>query len=240
MDHSYLYSTRIENNFDDDQAEIISVFKECLDRFPKFHITLINYYHGLPVSCPAQIVSVEKDMIDLDVSPYQAFTMRDHHYTFIRSRVLKHDVHANVQYVNMHKRAASLRKFCYVEIMAERRNYIRLALDKPQNAMFTTPEGIVRGKLVEISISGACVRLDCPCVMELGEETVLTFTLHNAIEHIDYSMKTRALLIGIDGEGAIKRYRFTIEPDAILDREIARFLLQRQIEILQEIKDVTG
>ena len=239
MKHSYLYSTRIKNTFDEDQAEILAVFREELSKQPRFQITLFNYDHGLPVSCPAHIVNIEKDMIDLDVSPYQAFTMRDQHYTFIRSKVLNHDVHANVQYVNLGRRAASLRKLCYVEIMAERRNYIRLGLDKPQRALFTTSEGIAKGKLVEISINGACVEIDRPCSLEIGNETSLTFTLSNTAENVEYSLKTQALLVGIDGEGLPRRYRFTTAPDKILDREIARYLLQRQIEILQEIKDVT-
>lgn len=239
MDHSYLYSTRIKNTFDEDQAEILSVFREELSRQPGFQITLINYFHGLPVSCPAHIISIEKDMIDLDVSPYQAFTMRDQHYTFIRSRLLSHDVHANVQYVNLNRRAASLRKLCYVEIMAERRNYIRLALEKPQRALFTTSEGVVKGKLVEISINGACVEIDRPCPLELGEETSLTFNLSNTQDKVEYSLKTQAVLVGKDGDDLPGRYRFTTAPDKVLDREIARYLLQRQIEILQEIKDVT-
>lgn len=239
MDHSYLYSTRIQNTFDEDQAEILSIFKEELSKHLKFQITLINYYHGLPVSCPAHIISIEKDMIDLDVAPYQAFTMGDHHYTFIRSKVLKHDVHANVQYVNINRRAASLRKLCYVEIMAERRNYIRLALGKTQNASFRTREGLAKGKLVEISINGACVQISNECHMEIGEETTLTFMLHNVLHKVDYTMKTPATLVGVDGDTFPKRYRFIIAPDKILDREIARYLFQRQIEILQEIKTIT-
>lgn len=239
MDHSYLYSTRIENTFDEDQAEILSVFKSELSKQPKFQITLINFYSGLPVTCPAQIISIEKDMLDLDVSPYQAFTMKYHHYTFIRSKVLKHDVHANVQYVNVKKRAASLRKLCYVEIMAERRNYIRLELGHHQNAIFSTSDGPAKGKLVEISINGACVEINRTCPLEIGQETTLTFMLHNTVQDVDHSMRTKAILVGIDGDGLPQRYRFTIVPDSILDREIARYLLQRQIEILQEIRDVT-
>lgn len=239
MDHSYLYSTRIQNTFDEDQGEIFSILKDNLARHPNFKVTLINYYHGLPVSCPAHIVNIEKDMVDLDVAPYQAFTMRDHHYTFIRSRILKHDVHANVQYVNINRRAASLRKLCYVEIMAERRNYLRLTLGKPQNAAFKTEEGLVKGKLVEISIDGACIRIDSPCALEIGGETTLTFMLHNIAQNVDYTMKTKATLVGIDREDLVRLYRFSIEPDKILDREIAKYLLQRQIEILQEIKCAT-
>ncbi len=239
MDDSYLYSTRIQNTFDEDQAEILYLFKEELTRQPKFQITLINYYQGLPVSCPAHIISIEKDMIDVDVAPYQAFTMKDHHYTFIRSKILVHDVHANIQYVNISKRAATLRKLCYVEIMAERRNYLRLTLGKPQNAAFKTNEGLAKGKLVEISINGACVQIDTPCCLEKGEETTLSFTLHNIAQNENYNIRTQATLVGIDGDAFPRRYMFITEPDKILDREIARYLLQRQIEILQEIKVVT-
>ena len=194
MDHSYLYSTRIESTFDDDQAEILSIFTHELSRRSKCQITLINYHHGLPVSCPAQIIGIEKDVIDLDVSPYQAFTMKDQHYTFIRSNVLKHDVHAHVQYVNLKRRAASLQKFSYGEIMAERRKFVRLALEKPLHAMFATADGLVQGKLVEISINGACVQADSSYSLAIGEETTLTFMLHNIAQGLDYTMKTQALL----------------------------------------------
>ena len=239
MDHSYLYSTRIQNTFDEDQAEILFIFKKELAKCPKFKITLINYYNGLPVSCPAHIVGIEKDMIDVDVAPYQAYTMGDHHYTFIRSDVLKHDVYAHVQYVNVDRRAASLRKLCYVEIMAERRNYIRLTLGKPQAATFKTKEGRAKGKLVEISINGACIEVDSPCSLAIGEETSLTFMLHNPAQNVDYTMNTQATLVAIDEEPLPQRYRFITDPDKILDRTIAKYLLQRQIEILQEIKTAT-
>jgi hypothetical protein len=165
--------------------------------------------------------------------------MRDHHYTFLRSRVLKHDVHANVQYVNLNRRAASLRKLCYVEIMAERRDFIRLELGKPQNATFKTKEGLAKGKLVEISINGACVQIFNSCHMEIGEETTLTFMLQDIARNVDYTMKAQATLVGIDRETLPWRYRFSITSDKILDREIARYLFQRQIEIIQEIKAVT-
>ena len=42
MDFSFLYSTRIEKTYDDDQAQIVATFKD-LAKQGKLGISLINY-----------------------------------------------------------------------------------------------------------------------------------------------------------------------------------------------------
>jgi hypothetical protein len=239
MDHSYLYSTRIENTFDEDQADIIAVLKQELAKNPKFEVRLINYYKGLPVSFPAKIIAIEKDIIDLDVYPQQSVAMAEHHYTFIRSHLLRHDLYAHVQYVNNKRRAASLRKLCYVEIMAERRNYLRLELDKPQHAHFMTSDGIVQGELKELSITGACMRIDQQCSLEINDEILLTFMLHNIVQNLDYNVQTPARLVRITGDALPRLYAFATTPDKTVDRQIAQYIFQRQVEIIHEIRDAS-
>lgn len=241
MDHSYLYSTRIQNTFDEDQAEIISILKQELSKQPKYQVRLINYYKGLPVSYPAQLIDIERDIIELDIYPQQAVVLAEQHGTFIRCKALKHDLFANVQYVNIRKRAASLRKICYVEIMAERRSYIRLELEPHRNALIRSTDGIVKGQLTELAINGACVKSEQPCTLEIGAEITLSFMMHDIMHHnFDYTVKTEAKLVGIEGgETLTKYYRFLITPDKILDRFLAQYLFQRQIEIIREIRDIT-
>lgn len=240
MDISYLYSTRINQTFDDDQAEIISILKRELLKHPKYEIRLINYYKGLPVSYPAQIISIERDTLELDVFPQQAVVMSEQHSTFIRCKALKHDLFANVQYVNIRKRAASLRKFCYVEIMAERRNYVRLELDTHAKALVKTSGGIVEGFLTELAINGACVKIDQTCPLEIGEETLLNLTLQDIMhQNADKTVNVEARLVGIEGDALPRYYRFTITPDKVLDRVLAQYIFQRQIEIIHELKDAT-
>lgn len=240
MDYSYLYSTRINETFDEDQAEIIHVLKRELQKQPKYFVQLINYYKGLPVSYPAQLVEIERDIIELDIFPQQAVVMAEQHCTFIRCKALRHDLFANVQYVNIRRRAASLRKLCYVEIMAERRNYIRLELDPYQTALLKTTGGYVRGQLSELAINGACVKIDEPCELEVDTELTLTFMLHGIMHHnLDYNVKIEAKLVGIEGDTLPRYYRFIISPDKVLDRFLAQYLFMRQIEIIREIRDVT-
>ena len=240
MDYSYLYSTRINETFDDDQAEIISILKRELEKKPRYQIQLINYYKGLPVSYPAQLVQIERDTVEVDVYPQQAVVMTEQHGTFIRCKALRNDLFANVQYVNIRRRAASLRKLCYVEIMAEKRDYIRLELDPHQNVLLRTADGMLRGKLTELSINGACVKVEQSCKLEIDDEITLSFMMHGIMhQNLDYTVKTEARLVGVEGDTIPRYYRFTIAPDKILDRFLGQFLFQRQIEIIREIKDVT-
>ena len=48
MDYTYLYSTRIQKTFDEDQADILSIIRAEFAENPKFEVQLINYYKGLP------------------------------------------------------------------------------------------------------------------------------------------------------------------------------------------------
>lgn len=240
MDYSYLYSTRINETFDEDQAEIISILKRELAKQPKYKVQLINYFKGLPVSYPAQLIEIERGVIEVDVYPQQAVVMSEQHYAFIRCKALRHDLFANVQYVNIRRRAASLRKLCYVEIMAEKRDYIRLELDPYQNVLLRTPGGMLRGQLTELSINGACVKVEQSCALEIDDEITLSFMMHGIMhQNLNYTVKTEAKLVGIIGDGIPRYYRFTIAPDKVLDRFLAQYLFQRQIEIIKEIRDVT-
>jgi hypothetical protein len=239
MNHSSLYNTSIEKTFDDDQAEILSFLKEELSIKPKLLVRLINYYKGMPVSYPATIIEIDKGRIDLDVSPHQAVIMADCHYTFIRYEGLKHDVCANVSFTDFRRLSAYLNSFFYVEIMAERRGYIRLELDHPLEAILTTNEGIVRGNLKELSYNGAAIIIDHPFALEIDEDLFLKFMLHNSKQNLSYDINVPARLICVNEDTSEKYYRFVTSPDKLLERQIAQFIFQRQVEIIQEIKVVT-
>ncbi len=237
MDYSYLYSTRIEKSFDEDQAEIVSTLRDALHKTPDLTVKLINYCKGMPVSYPARLISVDKHNLEVDVYPQQAVVMSDCRHTFIRCDVLKHDLHAHVQYVNVKRRAATLGKLQYVDLLAERRDYLRLDLAKPQHAHFMTPEGIVKGELVELSLIGARIRVNQACSLQIGDEVTIVFMLQNIAQNLNYNVGTPARLIKVHGDALPKYYSFATEPDKIVDRQIAQYIIQRQIEIVREIKD---
>jgi hypothetical protein len=99
---------------------------------------------------------------------------------------------------------------------------------------------MLRGQLTELSINGACVKIEQSCALEVGDEVTLSFMLRGIMhQNVDYTVKTEAKLVGVEGDAVPRHFRFTITPDKILDRFLAQYLFQRQIEIIREIKDIT-
>ena len=233
MNIDELYSTRIQKTYDDDQAEIISI----LSAHTKQPIKLINYYKGLPLSYPAAVVAVERGTVDLNVKAEQAVIIEESRSTFMRSPLLKHDVFAQVQYVNVKRMAASFAKFCYVEIMAERRNFIRMMLDQSPVAVIDSPLGKFVGTLHDLSLSGVNVHLPSFCPLALDTESTIRFTLSGGEQSADCLINIPAKLIAIKDETRPYRYIFTIYPDKTLERQLSQYIFRRQIELIKEIKD---
>ncbi|HXE95850.1 MAG TPA: PilZ domain-containing protein [Dongiaceae bacterium] len=233
MNTADLYSTRIQKTFDEDHAEIVSILKAN----PEKVLKLINYYKGLPLSYPASIAAIERDSIDLDVKAEQAFTIEQSRSTFIRSSLFKHDVFAQVLYVNVKKQAASFAKFSYVEIMAERRNFIRLALEPSPDTLIESPQGIIEGNLYDISLSGLNVSIHHSCPLTIDTETSIRFKLKRNEQDVDLQVCVPAKLIAIRDNFLPYSYKFTICPDKFLERKLSQYIFQRQIEIIGEIKD---
>lgn len=240
MDYTYLYSTRIQKTFDEDQAAILSIIRSEFAKNTKLEVQLINYYKGLPVSFRANIAGIDKHSIDLDVHPQQVVAISAEHYTFIRSTLFKYDIVAKVQYVNIRRKAILLRQFCYVEIIAERRRHIRLELDPPINALFNSSTGIVRGKLVELSMAGAVMSVAQPFDEVIGEETNLSLMVPDIDQNTTYNIKIPAKLVDVSDETKPRQYKFSIAADdRISDRVIAKYLYHRQVDIIRELKDAS-
>lgn len=233
MDISELYSTRIQKTFDDDLNEIFGIFKGN----PTATVKLITYYKGLPLSYTAKIASVDRGTIDLDVQAEQAYTIEHGRYSFIRSPLFKHDLFAHAQYVNLRKRAVTLTKFSYVEIMAERRNFLRLEFDRPVSVTVTTAQDNITGHLHDVSLSGLNVLIDSYYELAKGSEVSINFRLHDIDLNIDFRVQVPGTLIGIVDATLPYNYKFAITPDKETERQLSKYIFQRQIDIIREIKD---
>lgn len=238
MDYTHLYRTCIQKTFDEDQADILSAMQSELAKSQKHGISVINYYKGLPVSSVASVVGIEKNILDLDVTPQQAVAISKERYTFIRSKLFRHAILAKAQYVSIKHKAVSLHKLCFVEIMAESRRHLRLEVEPPMNALFNGSAGIVRGRLIELSLGGAVMTTPQSLSEILGEETNLSFMVPDIEQNTTYNIKLPAKIMRVVDETTPMQYIFSIKTDdRISDRVIAKYLFHRQVEIVRDLKD---
>ncbi|OGU13067.1 MAG: hypothetical protein A2076_07245 [Geobacteraceae bacterium GWC2_53_11] len=238
MDFSYLYSTRPRKNVDEDMADIVATFRDLL-KVKKTAVKLVNYYQGLPLCYPATIVGVDHGMLDLDIHPQQAVAIERGHYTFIKCDGFPHMIGAHVQYINVHKRAVTLMKFFFAEIMAEHRHAIRLMLTPPTNAAFEAPKGPVKGQLYDLSVNGAGILVDHPCEMPEGTELKLQLMVPNIVQNTHVIATTSASFVGTSERDGAYLVRLAISPDKAVEQHISQYLFQRQVEIIRDLKEAS-
>lgn len=237
MDYTDLYSTRIKNTFDDDQAEILNIFRTAASGKDAPKVTLVNYYKGLPIIYPATVVAVEHGNLDLDVQPQQAVAIASDHYTLIRCKLLPMAVAAHVQYANIRKHAVSLNKLCYVEILAEKRSAVRLDLDPPVRATLLFEDQSSTGWLTNISAQGLAISVDSYVLLETGADLSIKFMLPDPVLQKQTLIKVPATLMDIGGHASPYLYKFKIMPEKHQEQLILRYSFQRQVEIIRSLKD---
>ena len=234
MNISDLYSTRIQQSFDDDQAEIIVKLKSAP---PKTVFRLLNYFKGMPVSYTATINSIDRSNVDMDIQGEQAFTVEHSRSAFIRSPLFKYDVFATAQYVNIKKRAATFTKLCYVEIVAEQRNSLRIKPEPTPVAVIETPQGTIEGDLFDISLSGLHITTENYHQIEKGTEATIKSTLSSIEHNFNMDVNITAKLVAIKDQSSPYSYLFTFSPDKEIERQLSQYVFKRQTQIIKEIKD---
>jgi hypothetical protein len=238
MDYTSLYSTRIQESFDDDQAGILKTIKSRKPSPDTSKVNLINYYKGLPIMYAATILGVEGWNLDLDVHPQQAVAISEGRYTLIRSKLFPLAIVARAQYVNVKKHVVSLNKLGFVEILAEKRKAVRLELDTPAPIIAENGEQIIRGALVDISTQGIGMTAETFIPLETGSGPVLKFMLPEPVLMKETLLTVPATLVDIGGDVAPYRYKFKIFPNKHQENLISRYSFQRQVEIIRGLKEL--
>jgi hypothetical protein len=238
MDFTSLYSTRIQTSFDDDQALIIKTFLAALAVKNGSKVSLTNYYKGLPITYPANILGVERGILDLDVNPQQAVAIASDHYTLISSKLFPLPIVAHAQYVNIKKHAASLSKLGFVEVLAEKRAAVRLSLEPPVRATIQYEDQQISGNLQDISTQGLAVTADDYVTLERETEMSVKFMLPDPVLLKQTLLKVPAKLVDIAGSASPYLYKFRIMPEKHHEQLISRYSFQRQVEIIRGMKEL--
>ncbi len=247
MEPTYLYSTRIQNNFDDDQADIFKVFRahQTAKGGPK--VSLINYFKGLPITSSAHIIGIEHNNLDLDVEPLQAVAISMDRYTFIRSKLFPFPLAASVLYVNIKKHMVTLSKLCYIELHAEKCAAVRVDFEPMLPATMQYEDQTVEGEVLDISLHGVALQVKEFRPLESGTEMLIKFMLpdleqlkqtpkdqHNQVKK--HLIMLPATLVGIAGDSSPYRYKFRIDLGKHQEQLISRYSFHRQLEIIHGLK----
>ncbi|MBJ6726033.1 PilZ domain-containing protein [Geomesophilobacter sediminis] len=218
-----------------DSAEIVEILaKMKAGKIPN-DLRFLNYFKEIPVSYGADLLTVETDSAEFEVHQVQAVVMSTEKVTVMKSDAFRRDVLANVTYVNIEKSRIVLSRFSYAVVRADRRMSVRVALtDDVIKASFTSRNGEISGTLNDMSLTG--VSISVPSVPNFSPSEVGIVTVSLPVG----TLTLPATLLKVTDDPEASRVAFQIEPDRDTENLISRFIVQRQVEIIKELKEHPG
>jgi len=217
-----------------DNAAILTVFSGIAMGRLKCDLKLLNYYDEVPVSYGSTIITVDNDNVELAVHENQAIIMKHDKYTLIKSKHFHNElgVHCYATYVNVPKKTAILNNFAYAQIRAERREAVRVKVREKLSVKFSCENFKIEGYMVDISANGMSLKSDLDVVTNIEQSGLLNFLLNDA--HLEVP---GSFVRAISKENENNIFIFKINPDCKSDSIIGQFIYQRQVEIIQMLKE---
>jgi hypothetical protein len=214
-------------------------------------IRFANTYRGMPVNNSGKVVRVSPGLISFQVSRVQILCMRRDHYTFIKSSRMPHMYRAKFIGMDWHKEIVHLWDFTLRNDTIGSRALVRV---EPNDLIpaIVIPEGSnesMAAKVVEVSVKGVAVVLN-----DISQRST-NISKGNGV-FVEYHLPLQsargteiATIIGYGGvvrnilpskTGLTYRIGVQVYPDSNTERIITKYIAQRQMELLKEIREMSN
>lgn len=232
----YYYREDIKKSLKEDSAEIAAGFRDIIKDGLRVQLKLVNYFKGLPISYPATPIEMNGSVLELDVHPQQAVALEHTGSAFIKCSYFDRPMLADVKDADVRRMMASLANFRFVEILAEQRVSLRLKLEPPCDAEIIGDGEPIDGKVHDISLGGVSIRPSRPSYLREGIEVLLKVMVPNLLQGGETGLEVKATVVAVDrDDGEICRFSFEADPH--VEEVISRFIFQRQVDLIRELKE---
>jgi hypothetical protein len=231
--------------------EILKIFRQIAYEGRK--VRLLNLYKGIPVSYAASIVNIGEVSVTVRTEKIQLVAMYLAKETFVQNTKFPQLVRAGVVLVNPDKMDAMLSRFSYQPERLGQITRVRLQPGAPVPGQVVSEQSSpLEAELIDVSlhgvgilvdenkVQGGCqagqqiqVQLQLPAIISLEEPAEpQTITLQGTIVNARIVNAPNGL------EGGKCRLGIELHPEHPARLELARFISQRQMELLREVHSI--
>ncbi len=208
------------------EAQLVALKREPL--------TLIFSYKELPVYCKGVVRSVDEDIIVIEfegkclIEPL--LKVGDHLYA--KAKDLSDAVKMEV--LSLEEKGFQAHLVGYEEVFLEKRQHVRVVPDSPIPVYISVQGKEFVGKILDISLGGVGVFIKEKNIKK-GDIVEMRFTL----KENEIKVKAQCRYTMEDKEGVRTGFIF-LEKNKKSEQVIGEYVIQRQLEILKELKTLSG
>lgn len=221
--------------------EILEVFERIKKGEIRNDIYLLNYYKGVPVSYEASIIDVdrEKATVFFNVHRNQLVVMGMEKQTLIRSSHFRRDMVADINYVRHKKREVALMNFIYVDILSDKRNFVRVEVDETVDMKVYFDNRVVTGTCIDLSLKSIAAFIDGGEELFANAPDLVRISADLASENFSQRVEVDAKVFKVSKENGRWKAIFELYPDKRTELLISQYLIQKQIELVRELKELS-
>ncbi len=239
IDRAYVsYLSKISNQVEQLSKEKIEANKElALSIFKKLQeekktIRLISYYKEVPIICKTQVEKVTDEFVVLHFENCSIKAFHPEKSVYIKTELLQKKIKASIINVSPKEEKIVLGHFELTDLPQEKRKFVRVEPAETINVKLEKGNTTVTGKLADISIGGIGVYTADIKDLEEGNLIRVSFKL----PAIDFDVDLTGEIVYIIDMDGMYRIGIKYSPDVITEEKISDYVINRQFEILKELK----
>ncbi len=199
-------------------------------------LQFFNYYKEVPVAAAVEVLYLFGDNLVCRSNQTQSRAINTSRYTVIRSKQLPHDVYAKAEYC-AESDEITLSEFSYVEVLPDRRNALRVKIGGLFQITVEAGPNAFTAKLKDLSLGGCALEVSDKSLLGSYSYFYLSFAFQLSNRPEPQKLRLMARLLRFENDSSPYRCIMLFEHDLRSEDLIGRYIAQRQVEILRELKD---
>lgn len=228
------YKEITRGTYEEDAKIIFQDFKLCKKNSM---FTFLNFYNELPVSFDGCLVNIDDNAMEFNVHEYQAKLIFKEKTTIIRKKYsFRDDIIGYATYANTTKKTIILTRFQYAKIYSDDRDCVRIDINNYNCYLnLNTSEGIITGKIKNISVSGCCVLIKRKNDISVND-IIETQIILNENEHIMINLF--ATIVKLQELETHFECFVTFSHNQTSNETLSSYINKLQITLIKELKEL--
>ncbi|MBV5277937.1 MAG: PilZ domain-containing protein [Campylobacteraceae bacterium] len=201
-------------------------------------IKFLNLYQGVPINYEAKVIGIDGENVTFSIDKLQEIAMKlDGHAFIVQNKYFGKHIKADIFYNNFLTDTVVLNNFVYLLNMpAMQREFIRVHPDIVAKVyLHQFGDTQTSGRLYDLSMNGLGVLSSENNGIFVGAKVIVDFDLNSSSKNKNIAVEGEVMNI-IECKGTY-RYCMRIFPKKGMDKKIAAYILQREQEIIENLKD---
>jgi hypothetical protein len=235
-DNRQLHEKKTFSPHSDDEQSILYLLEQLFSTGKNPSINLITVYKEMPISNSAEILAIRGSNIVIATNELQVAAIKACGETFISSGHFPLPIYGSLAEFDVKESTVTLKDVAFAELYSRLRSSVRVRLPKPMNIVMHAGNNVISGAILDISHGGCGMNTLTTAGLDSEHEVFLTLKLIEPGGCQVIQAEIPCSVVRIDNSRRPYKIALCFNHNAQTEEVVSKFIHQRQIEILKELR----